>query len=85
MGSDDMLERRAATAWLHREAAVQEVESTSEVVRGNPVKVIAAATAQDTLLVLSMPNTPMNMIRPGIGVWAAAKASGSVLFVPQGS
>jgi Trk K+ transport system NAD-binding subunit len=84
MGTDDMIERRAATAWLHREAAVQEVESTSEVVRGNPVKMIAATTAQDTLLVLSMPTFPMNTIRPGIGVWAAARARGSVLFVPSG-
>jgi Trk K+ transport system NAD-binding subunit len=83
MGSDDMIERRAATSWLHREAAVQEVESTSEVVRGNPVKVIASMTAQDTLLVVSMPTLPMNTIRPGTGVWAAARANGSVLFVPQ--
>lgn len=85
MGTDDMMERRAATAWLHREAAVHEVESSSEVVRGNPVKVIAATTAPDTLLVLSMPPSPMNTIRPGIGVWAAARARGSVLFIPSGA
>lgn len=85
MGTDDMMERRAATAWLHREAAVHEVESSSEVVRGNPVKVIAATTAPDTLLVVSMPSFPMNTIRPGIGVWAAARARGSVLFVPSGA
>jgi len=85
MGTDDMMERRAATAWLHREAAVHEVESSSEVVRGNPVKVIAATTAPDTLLVLSMPLLPMSTIRPGIGVWAAARARGSVLFVPSGA
>jgi Trk K+ transport system NAD-binding subunit len=84
MGTDDMIERRAATAWLHREAAVHEVESTSEVVRGNPVKVISGMTAHDTLLVLSMPTLPMSTIRPGIGVWAAARARGSVLFVPPG-
>jgi len=84
MGTDDIIERRAATAWLHREAAVQEVESTSEVVRGNPVKVIAATTAPHTLLVLSMPTLPMNTVRPGIGVWAAARGRGSVLFVPSG-
>ena len=84
MGADDMIERRAATAWLHREAAVQEVESTSEVARGNPVKVIAGTTAQDTLLVLSMPALPLNTVRPGIGVWAAARSRGSVLFVPPG-
>jgi Trk K+ transport system NAD-binding subunit len=82
MGTDDMLDRRAATAWLHREAAVQEVESSSEVVRGNPVKLIAGTTDTDTLLVLSMPEVPMNKIRPGTGVWAAARAKGSVLFVP---
>jgi Trk K+ transport system NAD-binding subunit len=85
MGTDDMIDRRASTTWLHREAAVQEVESTSEVVRGNPVKVIAGMTASDTLLVVSMPTLPMNTMRPGIGVWAAARANGSVLFVPQGS
>lgn len=85
MGTDDMAERRAATAWLHREAAVQEVESSSEVVRGNPVKVIAAATADDTLLVLSMPVSPMKRIRPDTGVWAAARSKGSVLFVPSGA
>lgn len=83
MGKDDMVERRGATTWLHREAAVQEVESRSQVVRGNPVKVIAASTAADTLLVLSMPAFPTNKIRPGTGVWAAARARGSVLFVPS--
>ena len=83
MGTDDMDERRAATAWLHREAAVHEVESSSSVVRGNPVKVIAATTAPDTLLVLSMPEFPMSRFRPGTGVWAAARATGSVLFVPS--
>lgn len=85
MGKDDMIDRRAATAWLQREAAVQEVDSSSEVVRGNPVKVIAGTTAADTLLVLSMPALPIGRIRPGMGVWAAARARGSVLFVPAGS
>jgi len=82
MGSDDMIERRAGTAWLHREAAVHEVESGNVVVRGNPVKVIASATATDTLLVLPMPEPPFSRIRPGTGVWAAALSEGSVLFVP---
>ncbi|MEN8238675.1 MAG: NAD-binding protein [Actinomycetota bacterium] len=85
MGSDDMVERRAATAWLHREAAVHDVDSSSETVRGNPVKAISAATAHDTLLVLSMPTFPMSRVRPGTGVWAAARAKGSVLFVPSGT
>jgi Trk K+ transport system NAD-binding subunit len=85
MGKDDMVERRAATAWLHREAAVHDVESLSEVVRGNPVKVIEGKTAADTLLVLSMPEFPVNKIRPGIGIWAAARGKGSVLFVPSGT
>lgn len=84
MGTDDLNERRAATSWLHREAAVQEVESSSEVVRGNPVKVIAATTAPDTLLVVSMPSFPLGRFRPGTGVWAAARSRGSVLFVPSG-
>ena len=84
MGTDDMVERRRATGWLHREAAVQEVESSSEVVRGNPVKVIAGVTADDTLLVLSMPSFPISKFRPGTGVWSAARARGSVLFVPSG-
>jgi len=82
MGTDDLMEKRGATAWLRREAAVQEVDVERHVVRGNPVKVLSDATARDTLLVVSMPRTPVRRISPGIGVWAAARGRGSVLFVP---
>jgi Trk K+ transport system NAD-binding subunit len=82
MGSDDLKEKRAATAWLRREAAVQDVDVERHVVRGNPVKVLASVTAPDTLLVVSMPPVPVSRINPGTAVWAAARGEGSVLFVP---
>ncbi len=82
MGTDDLKEKRSATAWLRREAAVQEVDVERHVVRGNPIKVLAQMTAPDTLLVVSMPSTPVSKFNPGIAVWAAARGEGSVLFVP---
>ncbi len=82
MGSDDLKEKRGATAWLRREAAVQEVDVERHVVRGNPIKVLAEVTARDTLLVVSMPKTPIRRFRPGTAVWAAARGEGSVIFVP---
>ena len=82
MGRDDLKEKRAATAWLRREAAVQDVDVERHVVRGNPVKVLASVTGPDTLLVVSMPPVPVSRINPGTAVWAAARGEGSVLFVP---
>ncbi len=82
MGRDDLKEKRAATAWLRREAAVQDVEVERHVVRGNPVKVLASVTRPDTLLVVSMPPIPVSRFNPGLAVWAAARGEGSVLFVP---
>jgi len=82
MGADDLKDKRGATAWLRREAAVQEVDVERHVVRGNPVKVFSDATAHDTLLVVSMPPSRVSRISPGIAVWAAARGEGSVLFVP---
>ncbi len=82
MGRDDLKEKRAATAWLRREAAVQDVEVERHVVRGNPVKVLASVTRPDTLLVVSMPRIPVSRFNPGTAVWAAARGEGSVLFVP---
>ncbi|GMR02579.1 MAG: hypothetical protein BMS9Abin20_0917 [Acidimicrobiia bacterium] len=82
MGTDDLMEKKGATAWLRREAAVQEVDVERHVVRGNPVKVLSGVTAHDTLLVVSMPPSPVSRISPGIAVWAAARGKGSVLFVP---
>ena len=82
MGSDDLLEKKHATAWLRQEASVQDVEVERHVVRGNPVRVIAGVTSEDRLLVVSMPSLPVGRLNPGTGVWAAARGSGSVLFVP---
>ncbi len=82
MGRDDLKDKRAATAWLRREAAVQDVEVERHVVRGNPVKVLSSVTRSDTLLVVSMPKLPVSRFNPGIAVWAAARGEGSVLFVP---
>ncbi|GMQ99117.1 MAG: hypothetical protein BMS9Abin17_1671 [Acidimicrobiia bacterium] len=82
MGADDLMEKKDATAWLRREAAVQEVDVERHVVRGNPVKVLSEATAHDTLLVVSMPTSPVSRVSPGTAVWAAARGEGSVLFVP---
>jgi Trk K+ transport system NAD-binding subunit len=83
MGGDDLMQKRNATAWLRREASVQEVEVERHVVRGNPVKVLAEMTRPDSLLVVSMPKGTISRVRPGIGVWAASRGEGSVLFVPS--
>lgn len=85
MGSDDLMEKKHATAWLRQEASVQDVEVERHVVRGNPVKVLADVTTQERMLVVSMPSLPVGRFNPGIAVWAAARASGSVLFVPKPS
>ena len=82
MGRDDLREKRNATSWLRREASVQDVHVERHVVRGNPVKVIAEVTGPDKLLVVSMPSGHVSRWSPGIAVWAAARAAGSVLFVP---
>lgn len=84
MGSDDLMEKKHATAWLRQEASVQDVEVERHVVRGNPVKVLGEITETDRLLVVSMPDTPVSKLNPGIAVWAAARGEGSVLFVPVG-
>ncbi|MGI9667386.1 MAG: potassium channel family protein [Acidimicrobiia bacterium] len=84
MGSDDLMEKKHATAWLRQEASVQEVEVERHVVRGNPVKVLGEITESDRLLVVSMPELPISRLNPGIAVWAAARGDGSVLFVPVG-
>lgn len=84
MGTDDLMEKKHATAWLRQEASVQGVDVERHVVRGNPVKVLAAMTTADRLLVLSMPDRPISRITPGTAVWAASRAEGSVLFVPMG-
>ena len=83
MGSDDLMEKRHATAWLRQEASVQDVDVERHVVRGNPVKVLAEVTTASRLLVVSMPPTPIGRVNPGVGVWAASRAEGSVLFVPR--
>ena len=83
MGSDDLMEKKHATAWLRQEASVQDVDVERHVVRGNPVKVLAEVTAADRMLVISMPPLPVGRFNPGIGVWAASRGSGSVLFVPK--
>jgi len=82
MGSDDLMDKRAATAWLRREASVQDVHVERHVVRGNPVKVLSEVTRSRSLLVVSMPKGRVGTIRPGTAVWAASRAEGSVLFVP---
>jgi len=82
MGSDDFMEKRNATAWLRREASVQDVHVERHVVRGNPVKVLAEITRSRSLLVVSMPKRRVSSVRPGIAVWAASRGEGSVLFVP---
>lgn len=83
MGSDDLMEKRRATAWLRREASVQDVPVERHVVRGNPVKVIADVTEADRLLVVSMPRGKVGRWRPGTAIWAASRGEGSVLFVPM--
>jgi Trk K+ transport system NAD-binding subunit len=83
MGGDDLMQKRSATAWLRREASVQDVDVERHVVRGNPVKVLSGATHTDSLLVISMPTTVVSRLRPGIGVWTASRSNGSVLFVPS--
>ncbi|MDK1019331.1 MAG: NAD-binding protein [Actinomycetota bacterium] len=82
MGSDDLMQMRDATAWLRREASVQDVEVERHVVRGNLVKVLAEVNRADSLLVVSMPKGRLSRIRPGTAVWAASRGQGSVLFVP---
>ncbi len=82
MGTDDLMEKKHATAWLRQEASVQGVDVERHVVRGNPVKVLAGITTEDRLLVLSMPDLPVGRLTPGTAVWAASRAEGSVLFVP---
>ena len=82
MGSDDLMEKRNATAWLRREASVQDVHVERHVVRGNPVKVLAGITRSGSLLVVSMPKGRVSWVRPGTAVWAASRGEGSVLFVP---
>jgi trk/ktr system potassium uptake protein len=82
MGADDLMEKKHATAWLRQEASVQDVDVERHVVRGNPVKVLAAMTTPDRLLVVSMPPMPIKRINPGIAVWAGSRGEGSVLFVP---
>lgn len=83
MGTDDLMDKRKATAWLRREASVQDVPVERHVVRGNPVRVIADVTEADRLLVVSMPQGHVGRWRPGTAVWAAAQGDGSVLFVPM--
>lgn len=82
MGADDLMEKRNATAWLRREASVQDVHVERHVVRGNPVKILAEMTRSRSLLVVSMPKGRVSMVRPGTAVWAASRGEGSVLFVP---
>jgi Trk K+ transport system NAD-binding subunit len=82
MGTDDLMQKRQATSWLRREASVQDVHVERHVVRGNPVRVIAEVTGPDKLLVVSTPKGHVSRWNPGIAVWAAARAEGSVLFVP---
>lgn len=82
MGFDDLMEKRNATAWLRREASVQDVDVERHVVRGNPVKVLADITRSRSLLVVSMPSERISRVRPGTAVWAASRGEGSVLFVP---
>lgn len=84
MGSDDLKQMRDATAWLRREASVQDVDVERHVVRGNLIKVLAEANTTDSLLVVAMPQGRLSRIRPGTAVWAASRGSGSVLFVPSG-
>lgn len=83
MGADDLMAKRQATAWLRREASVQDVPVERHVVRGNPVKVIAEVTEANRLLVVSMPRGKVGRWRPGTAVWAASRGEGSVLFVPM--
>ena len=83
MGSDDLMEKKHATAWLRQEASVQDVDVERHVVRGNPVKVLADVTTADRMLVVSMPSIPVGRFSPGIAVWAASRGEGSVLFVPK--
>lgn len=82
MGTDDLMEKKHATAWLRQEASVQDVDVERHVVRGNPVRVLADISEEDRLLVVSMPDLPIGRVNPGTGVWAAARGDGSVLFVP---
>ncbi|MEZ5175819.1 MAG: NAD-binding protein [Acidimicrobiia bacterium] len=85
MGRDDLMDKKRATAWLRREASVQDVQVERHVVRGNPVRVIASVTGPDRLLVVSMPDGRVGRWSPGTAVWAAARGEGSVLFVPMTS
>ena len=82
MGTDDLMEKKHATAWLRQEASVQDVEVERHVVRGNPVKVIGEVNESGRLLVVSMPELPVSGFNPGAAVWAASRSHGSVLFVP---
>jgi len=82
MGTDDLMEKKHATAWLRQEASVQGVDVERHVVRGNPVKVIAETNESGRLLVVTMPELPVRRFNPGTAVWAASRGEGSVLFVP---
>ncbi len=75
-------EARRAAAWLREEAAVQGVTVTRRLRRGNPVRLLEEFSASAGLLVLAMPDIPLNPFVPGITGHLIPRVRSSVLLVP---
>jgi Trk K+ transport system NAD-binding subunit len=77
-----MADAQLAAAWLREEAAVQDVDVRRKLKRGNPVRVLGEFAASASLLVLTLPELPVNPIRPGIVGHLVRRVPSSVLLVP---
>lgn len=85
VGEDDLDDARRAAAWLREEAAVQGVTVRRRIRRGNPVRIMEELAAEAGLLVLAMPDLPMNPFVPGVVGHLVQRVSCSVLLVPARS
>ncbi len=84
VGTGDTLEEaRRSAAWLREEAAVQGVAMTRRLRRGNPVRILEEFAATASLLVLAMPDLPLNPLLPGITGHLLPRVRSSVLLIPS--
>lgn len=83
MGQDDATDAKAAAGWLREEAAVQDVPVRRHVKRGNPVRVMEEMADSASLIVLAMPQLPMNAVRPRLSGHIIRRVDASVLLVPS--
>ncbi len=83
MGQDDATDANAAAGWLREEAAVQDVPVRRHVKRGNPVRVMEEMADSASLIVLAMPQLPMNAVRPRLAGHIIRRVDASVLLVPS--